>query len=120
MKLLKRLIPFGISLIVTWFALLVGITLISPDGAKIFPGVLVFPFGAILFALIGWLDDKTIFYAILFLMLVQYPIYGIVLSFAVRKGRVFAIIAVVHIIVAILAVVLFFQKVGWNRIGDFV
>jgi hypothetical protein len=107
MRLLKALVPFGISLILTPFALLVGVgTAIEGD---LYYTKIVFPYTILLICLVRSISTISIdsFFGVLsVLTVIQYLIYGMILSGVERKGRAAVILIAVHLCCLVLSFII--------------
>lgn len=104
MKLLKVLIPFGISLVVVPIAIAVGFgTAIEGD---FFYTKIVFPYSVLLTALVrlisGTLSD-SVFGIAFVLMVIQFPIYGMIISLVERRDLAIVILAAIHVSLSVLS-----------------
>ena len=104
--------PLLISVLITPFALSVGISGFGPEGRWFWVGAVIFPLGEGLFIAAALLNNVPLFYVSLLSALLQYPFYGYLVSLA-RSGRrtLLAIFALHGLAVAALVLFVFL----WRR-----
>lgn len=107
--------PFFISLLVTPFAFLVGFADFGPEGPSIFVGYFIFPYSAFVFFVGAWVNNVSLFYLAIFLALLQFPVYGIVLSLAKNRRHATITLATIHICVTLLTFMLLFSLLIFFR-----
>ena len=120
---LVRWKPFLISLVITPFALFLGIGAFSPEGIRNEIGGLFFLMGLFLFpvpvlvlilGLIG--HAEGLFYLALLLLLFQFPFYGFVMSLFNNRRRFVIIAGTIHVVIAIFGLTIFLWFLGWRAL----
>jgi hypothetical protein len=89
--------PFFLSLAVTPFAFIIGASDFGPEGPQIFLGYLIFPYSAFVFFLAASLSNSAVAYLAILLLIIQFPIYGILLSLATNRRLIAVRIALAHL-----------------------
>jgi len=107
---MERWKPFLLSLLITPFIVLLGMIDFGPEGPHLWLGYFIFPFAALFWFLGMLLQIEPISIFGLVCILLQIPVYGLIISLVGHNGRAFIIVAVCHV-VAIAAVFLLFLAV---------
>ena len=76
----RRFRPFLMALIVTPIALVTGLPDWGPEGPQVYVGFIIFPYAALLYFAGAVTQNVGLLYVSLFLVLIQFPVYGIILS----------------------------------------
>jgi|SoiMethySBSTD1v2_1073268.scaffolds.fasta_scaffold55944_5 hypothetical protein len=118
---LVRWKPFLISLVITPFALLLGIGIFSPEGPRdafdvVFNFLSLFLFPVpVLVLIVGLVGNATgLFYLAVLLMLFQFPCYGFVMSLVNNRRRFVIIVGTIHTGIALLGLAIFLLSFGWR------
>ena len=118
---LLRWKPFLISLVITPFALLLGIGVFSPEGPRDvfdvvfnFLSLFLFPVPVLVLILGLIANGNALFYMAVLLMLVQFPFYGFVMSLVKNRRRFVLIAGTIHVGVAMFGLAIFLLFFGWR------
>ena len=101
----QKWMPLLISLLVTPFTLLIGISDFGPEGPQIYVGYLLFPYSTLLFFM-GVFRTTLFVYLAFVVMVIQFPVYGYIFS-VVGKVRTAILTVVVPHVLAIIALSIF-------------
>jgi hypothetical protein len=104
---LQRWRPLLFGLLITPFALLLGISDFGPEGPHTYVGYFIFPYSAFLY-LSGALADIDLFlYAALAVALLQFPIYGFFVSWVAKIRTAFLIFGLSHASMVLINLIVF-------------
>lgn len=110
MGLVKRLVPFWISLGATPFAMLGGFMSAGAGHGDYLLAKILFPFTMLSTVFLHSITSSFIVFAIF-----QFPVYGLILSFFDERKFVFTMIAVCHTLLVIACLILIGSDFGPAR-----
>lgn len=93
----RRFRPLLISLFITPIAIIIGGSDWGPEGPQVYVGFLIFPYAALLYFAGVFTQNVGLLYVSIALALMQFPVYGIVLSWFDDTRRVAKVILFLHL-----------------------
>jgi len=101
-------------LLVTPVVLLLGFPLLSPEGGPLLP-ILIFPYAGLAFAACLATANVSLYYLAFFLMLIQFPVYCLVIGLGGSKRSVWLLILVFHVFAVLLGAAILLFMMGVQR-----
>ena len=93
----RRLRPILFSLLITPIAIMLGASDWGPEGPQVYIGFLIFPYAALVYFAAAVTQNVGLLYVSLFLLLLQFPAYGIIISAFQNRRQVTKVTFFLHI-----------------------